>query len=273
MADNTGTTVGAGVGAVGGSLFGPVGTAVGSGIGGLIGSLFNSNPAPNNNGAGLATAQASQDLQEANANQEFWNNVYSQFNPTAPTITATPSGSAYANIANNAKSMFNNSLNANGGPTGNIDQNQVGQNLATKGIGASKTQDINDYMSDTAQNQQSAEQKELSMFGGAQNQNAENTALFQTAPENALMGQANTATQEGNAWNTYNENQPNFGNEFAGAAGGAAGKIIGGQLSNSMFGNNGSTSGTESEEEESPGETGNLDNDYENNAYQKLSLS
>ena len=239
MGDSTGTTIGAGAGGVAGSFFGPVGTAVGSGIGGLIGSLFNSNPAPNNNGVGLAEAQASQDLQESTANQKFWNDAYSKFNPTTPVATSTPSGPAYDNIANNAKSMFNNSVNANGGSTGSIDQNQVGQNLATKGTGASRTQDINDFMNDTAKNQTSAENKELSMFSGAQNQNAGNTALLQTAPENALMGQANVGTQEGNAWNTYNADQPNMGNEFAGAAGSAAGKITGSKLSKSMFGNNG----------------------------------
>ena len=77
MADQVGSTIGSGVGAVGGSLFGPLGTAAGGVIGGASGSLFNGNSTPTNNGAGQYAGMASQDLQEATANQNFWNNVYS----------------------------------------------------------------------------------------------------------------------------------------------------------------------------------------------------
>jgi hypothetical protein len=190
-------------------------------------------------GQGAYVGATNQELQEAQQNQSFWNQVYSQFNPQAPTMTATPSAPAYANIANTAKSMFANSVGANGGPSGNLDQNQVGQSLQTKGTGASKTQDINDFMNDTAQNQQSAEQRELSMFGGAQNQNAENTALFQTAPQNAVTGGAQNQTEEANQWQDYYTNQPNFLNEMASGVGEGAGKILGSKASNSLFGNNG----------------------------------
>lgn len=191
----------------------------------------------------------SQDLQEAQQNQAFWNNVYSQFNPQAPTISAQSSAPAYANIANTAKSMFGNSVSGYGGPTGNLDQNQVGQNLQTTGTAASKTQDINDYMNDIAQNQQSAEQRELSMFGGQQGQNAANTALFQTAPENAMLGQANTQTQEANEWNDYYNNQPNFLNELGEGIGTGVGKIVGAKASNSMFGNAGNEENDNDEDE------------------------
>ena len=191
-------------------------------------------------GAGNAYQGATnQDLQEAQQNQSFWNDVYSQFNPTAPTINAAPSAPAYSNVANNAKSMFQNSLGANGGPTGSMDQNQVGQNLATRGTSASKTQDINDFLNDTSQNQKSAEQKELSMFGGAQKQNAANTDLFQTAPEKAMLGKADTQNQIANAWTEYQNGQPNFGNELGAGIGGGLGQVVGSKAANSLFGNAG----------------------------------
>lgn len=242
MAGELGTEIGSGVGGAAGSLFGPIGTGVGTIAGGLIGSLFNGGSSSNNDAIlnqDAAQSAASQDLQEAQQNQQFWNGVYSQFNPTAPTVTATPSAPAYANIANTAKSMFSNSVGANGGPSGSLDQNQVGQNLQTKGTGASKTQDINDFMNDTAQNQQSAEQRELSMFGGTQNQNAENTALYQTAPENAIVGGAQNQSEEAKQWQDYYANQPNYLNEMASGIGTGAGKILGSKASNSLFGNNG----------------------------------
>ena len=248
MADQVGSTIGSGVGAVGGSLFGPLGTAAGGVIGGAIGSLFNGNETPTNNGAGQYAGMASQDLQESTANQNFWNGVYAQFNPQETAVTSTPSAPAYQNIANNAKSMFNN--NPNGGPTGNVDQNAVGQNLTNKANQASTTQDINNFLKDTSQNQQTAEQREMSMFSGSQNQNSENKNFVQNAPEQAALEAAKTGTQEGNDWNTYQNNQPNMLNEVGAAAGGASGKILGGQASTSLFGNKGNAPAADEEGDE-----------------------
>lgn len=189
-------------------------------------------------GQGAYTGATGQDLQEAQANQDFWNGVYSQFNPQETAITSAPSTAAYQNIANNAKSMFGNQN------SGNMDQNAVGQNLQTKGTQASKTQDINNFLKDSQQNQQTADQKAMSMFSGTNNQNAQNQDLFVKAPEQAMLGQAKTQTQEGNDWNDYYNNQPNFGNELASGIGGGAGKIAGAKVSRSLFGPNVPTDNT-----------------------------
>lgn len=206
--------------------------------------------AANNPGQYLTAADTatSDELQAAQQDQSFWNGVWSNFNPQSNVLTSTPSGPAFNNIAKTANGIAQ--AGVGGGPSGSTDLNQASQNRQASATGASRTEDLNNFMNNLNGNQKSAEERELSMFGNSQGQNAQDNSLFQGAPQQAAISQAETQQNIANEFNDYNQGQGNPGNEIGSAVGGFAGGVAGSKLAKSLFNNTGNSATIDSENED-----------------------
>lgn len=204
------------------------------------------NPGAYTNAGETAT---NEELQTAQQNQDFWNGVWANFNPQSAVQTSAPSTQAFGNIAKGAQGIEQAGLGS--GPTGSAHLGQANQNLDANATSSSKTEDLNNFLTNMNANDKSAEERELSMFGNSQGQQSENNKLFGQATEQAGVSQAQSEQNIANEFNNYNQEQPNPINQIGGAVGGFAGQFAGSKVGKSMFGNNGNTiSGSTQETED-----------------------
>ena len=190
--------------------------------GGIGGSTYSGN------GFGNAAGVATEEEQNASANQNFWDQVYSQFNPQAPVSQTPSSAPAYGTAAANTQNYLKQAQETAGGQgTGKADIGGVNQAIQNTAGQMSRTQDLNSYLSDAQKNTQTSNQYQEGAQGRMQNLFGTQEKLNQL-PQNRELTQAQTQDQINKMWQEYLNGQNPSANLIGGAAGGLIGKLAGG---------------------------------------------
>lgn len=172
-------------------------------------------------------SQANEDLQQAQSNQNFWNGVAAQFNPQYSVLQTPSSAPAYNKIAGNAQQMLAQASAI--APTGSNDLTAENRAISNTAGLTSRSEDLNNFLANLQGNQQSAEQREIGMFGNTENQNAKNNELNQAEDVTGPLDEAKTQQDIDTMWQQYNQSKPSIGNEIASGAGGLFGQFLGNQ--------------------------------------------
>lgn len=187
MSDQVGTSIGAGVGGVGGSFFGPAGTAIGATIGGLAGSLFNGGPTTDPY-AGYDKTFTQNEENQTQQNLDFWKQWFGNQNPEGPVMQVQSSTPGFQQGAQNAENYAQNADQlAEPGGSGNLDLTALTRAFNNQANLQGGAEDIGNTISDFNANAQRSNQygaQGLSRLGEEQN-------LNQIANQTLPMSRAN----------------------------------------------------------------------------------
>ncbi len=201
-----------------------------------------------NGNLGNAVSVANEQEGQAQQNQQFWDQVYSQFNPQAHVFNTPSSAPGYQQAAQNAQA-FGSQLGQVGGGTGSVDMGQANAASNAQAGQLSRTQDLNSYLNDTQSNMAEGDQYTGNAFDRM-------NSIFGTRNElaglsnNRQLSNAETQDTINSQWLDYQNQLTPFENLIGSAAGKLGGTIAGSKI----FGpqNTKDPAGVESEDDYQP---------------------
>lgn len=190
----------------------------------MIGGSPQSTPYSTNNASQVSTEQE----QQAQQNQAFWNQIYSQFNPQAPVQNTPSSGPGFQQAGANTKG-FEQSLQGAAGATGSTDTGALRTGIDNTANQLTRSTDLNSYLSDMNKNSEESNKYGVAGFGRMNNIFDTQNKLNQLPQERLLSG-AETEDKENQAWKDYLNSQNPVGNLIGGSVGSLFGKVAGQKL-------------------------------------------
>lgn len=168
---------------------------------------------------------ANEQEQEAQKNQQFWDKIYSEFNPQAPVQQTASSAPGFNQAAQNTQAFADQARQV-AGNVGSSDAGAMSRGIQQTAGNLSRTKDLNSYLSDIQHNQGESNKYETQGLGRMTDifgQRGDMNKLLM----NRRMNQAKTKDDINNMWDKYKQGQTPWENIFGEAAGGALGKFAG----------------------------------------------
>jgi len=176
-------------------------------------------------GQSNATGVATEQEQQATQNQQFWDQIYSQFNPQAQVFSTPSSAPGFQGAAKNAQG-FAQSLGQVGGGTGSVDMGQANAKSNAEAGQLTRSQDLNSYLNDTQKNMNESDTYQGNAFNRMNGIFGSESELNRL-PQERELNQAETADKENEQWQNYENGLNPAENLVGGAVGGFLGHMGG----------------------------------------------